>query len=197
MFSNHLSFETIADLVEGKLPAEANNEAAQHITNCTSCSQAVNELSRIVGLMRTDDLEDAPAHTLQRVFGLMPRRAFTENPSVLQKVLAALSFDSALSQPAYGVRSGASAARQIIFKAGETDIDLRIAASENRWTIAGQILGECSGGRVVLKSKYESAETTLNDLCEFKLGPVSKGSYTMRLTLSDYEIEIPEIKLGD
>jgi hypothetical protein len=197
MFSNHLSFETIADLVEGRLSAEANGKAAQHIADCSSCSQTAKKLGHVASVMRTDDLEDAPAHALQRAFSIMPRRVIEEKPSVLHKVLAALSFDSAFSQSAYGLRSGATAARQIIFKAGEMDIDLRITPSENNWTIMGQILGECSGGRVELKTENESFETTLNELCEFKLGPIAAGTYTMYLISSDTEIKIPEINIGD
>jgi hypothetical protein len=193
MFSKHLSLEVIADLVEGRLSADANGRATSHLASCSDCTKRVSELDKVVGLMRSDRMEDAPANVLQRAFGIMPRKVAVETPTLIQKIVAALSFDSATFAPAYGVRSGAaSQSRQMIFNAGERDVDLRITSHGNEWVIAGQILG-CAEGHVELKGENVSHKAELNELCEFRLPPVKSGSYKLNLVFEDAEIELPEI----
>ena len=193
MFSRHLSFEVIADLVEGRLSADANGRATSHLTSCSDCARRVSELGNVVGLMRSDKMEDAPSNVLQRAFSIMPRKVVVETPSLIQKIVAALSFDSATFTPAYGVRSGAtSTSRQLIFNAGERDVDLRITSHGNEWVIAGQILG-CAEGHVELKGENVTYKAELKELCEFKLPPVKEGTYKLYLMFEDAEIELPEI----
>jgi hypothetical protein len=193
MFSKHLSYEVIADLVEGRLSADANGRATNHLAGCSDCTKRVSELGNVIGLMRSDKMEDAPSHILQRAFNIMPRKVVAETPSLIQKVVAALSFDSATFAPAYGVRSGTtSQSRQMIFNAGEHDIDLRITSHGNEWIIAGQILGRAEG-YVELKGMNVSLKAELNELCEFRLPPVKEGNYKLYLMFDDAEIELPEI----
>ena len=194
MFSNHLSFETIADLVEGRLTADVNGNVVNHLKNCSDCAGTANELSNAIGLMRSDKMEDAPDYAIKRAFKIMPRKVVVETPSLLQKILAVLSFDSASSTPAYGVRSSAATkSRQLIFSANEMEIDLRITQQGNEWVISGQILGECENGRAVLTGESVKAESAINDLCEFKLPPIKEGAYSLKIFVEDTEIEIPEV----
>lgn len=193
MFTNHPSLETIADLVEGKLMNEANATALNHLSNCAECAKTASDLQAVVGYMRSDKMEDAPSYVLSNAFNIMPRKVKVETPSLLQKIVAAISFDSLSFTPAYGVRSGAtSQSRQIIFNAGERDIDVRITKQGEQFVVAGQILGECSKGRVVLKGEGNRVESELNDLCEFRLPPVKDGNYQLILVFTDLEIELPE-----
>lgn len=194
MFSNHLSFETIADLVEGKLAADANGNAANHIKNCLDCAKIAEELGSTIGLMRSDKMEDAPDYAIKFAFNIMPRKAIAETPSLLQKIAAALSFDSATFTPAYGVRSGATAkSRQLIFNADEMEIDLRVTQQGINWVISGQILGECENGWVELTGENAKVESAINELCEFKLPPIKAGSYFLKLVIENLEIELPQI----
>ncbi|HEX8852479.1 MAG TPA: hypothetical protein VF754_03280, partial [Pyrinomonadaceae bacterium] len=119
----------------------------------------------------------------------------------IKRVMAALTFDSAQLAPVFGVRSGQTAdARQLLFSAGDTDVDLRLASGGDGWTISGQILGECDGGRVEIESvadsgEAQSARADLNEMCEFTLPPVPSGSYKLRLHFNDLEVEVPELQL--
>lgn len=194
MFTKHLTFEVIADLVEGRLVSDANGKANDHLMNCTDCTKQVNELRNTISLMRTDKMEDAPKNVLQNAINIMPRNVVFDKPSLFQKIVAAVSFDSSTFSPAYGVRSsGAATSRQLIFNAGSFDVDIRISKQADEWVITGQILGDYTNGKVELKNEYITVEASLNDLCEFKLPPVKEGNYIMRLLLSDAEIEFPEI----
>ncbi|HEX5707183.1 MAG TPA: hypothetical protein VFX96_07800 [Pyrinomonadaceae bacterium] len=197
-----ISFARLADMAEGRLDPAARAETEAHVAACARCAAQLSTLERAVGLMRADTSEDAPRDVLASTVSMFRARraANEERPSLVRKVLAALSFDSARPAPAFGLRSTASAeaSRQMLFSAGDAEIDLRLARGGEGWTIAGQVLGDCAGvGRVRVESVAGDAraETELSELCEFTLAPVPEGVYRLRLRLGDAEIEVPELDL--
>jgi hypothetical protein len=122
--------------------------------------------------------------------------ASREEPSLLRRVLAVLSFDSLNVAPAFGTRSGASGSRQILYSAEENDIDLHITAQDNSWVVAGQVLGQnCDNGAVEIEGEDVSVSTSLNDSCEFILPAVPSGTYNLRFRFSDIEVEVPRLEL--
>lgn len=110
-------------------------------------------------------------------------------------IQAVLTFDSLTTSPAFGVRSGPSVARQVLYSAGEIDLDVRIAPHDGQWSITGQILGDCTGGEIELIAHQANLNTKLDSLCEFAFEPVRAGAYTMRVRFDDVEIRIPEFSL--
>lgn len=198
--STHITFERLADVAEGRPSAEETAEERAHLASCKRCSSQAAELARVATLMRADTSADAPRDVLFNAIQLFHSRRTESAPGLLRRVVAALAFDSSTRTPAFGVRSGQTApARQMLFGAGEFDVDLRLAAGEEGWTVSGQVLGPCEGGRVEAFTSGEweeaTAHTSLNDLCEFTLPPVPEGVYALRLRLNDTEIEIPELSL--
>jgi anti-sigma factor RsiW len=197
----HLTFARLADLAEGNLTAEELAAARTHLGGCAECSRQAAELERVTGLMRADTTEDAPRDVLFNAIQMFRSRppVAAETPGLLRRLVASLSFDSGARTPAFGLRSSASAsARQLIFSAGELDVDLRLAPSGEGWAVSGQVLGECAAGRVELFADGDgaaAARADLNDLCEFTLTAVPAGTYTLRLTLDDAEIEVPGLSL--
>jgi anti-sigma factor RsiW len=196
----HITFERLADMAEGRLSAEETTSARTHLASCTRCSSQAAELERVALLMRSDTSVDAPRDLVFGVIQSFHSRRTESAPGLVRRILAALTFDSSNRTPAFGVRSGQTApARQLLFGAGDFDVDLRLAAGEEGWTVSGQVLGPCEGGRVeaFAAGAYEesAARASLNDLCEFTLPPVPEGVYALRLRLNDTEIEIPELSL--
>jgi hypothetical protein len=121
---------------------------------------------------------------------------------ILRRVVASLSFDSRAPGLAFGVRGGqnADAPRQLIFGAGDVDVDLRLAPVAEGWAVSGQVLGSCAGGWAELGGASDdesAARAELNELCEFALTPVPAGSYTLRLSLGDLLVEIPNLDLSN
>lgn len=112
-----------------------------------------------------------------------------------RKIQAVLTFDSFTTSPAFGVRSGASVARQVLYGADDIDLDVRITPDDGRWVISGQMLGDCSAGEVELIGAAEPVQTDLDDLCEFTLSPVPPGNYGLRVRFGEIEIEVPEFSL--
>jgi len=196
----HISFARLADLAEGRLSPEEEAEARAHLADCTSCSAQAAQLGHLAALMRADTSEDAPAELVASVVRMFrARKTQEEQPGLLRRLVAALTFDSSSLQPAFGVRSGQAApARQMLFSAGDLDVDLRLAPGGEGWTVSGQVLGPCKGGEAELLDAEGStaARATLNELCEFTLlPPAADGTYALRLRLDDAEVEIPELSL--
>ena len=195
--SEHIIFAKLADLAEGRAADAERTASMAHISNCSACTQQLEQLGNVMELMRTDTAADAPRDVLAFAIGVFNQDEKSREPSLLRRIVAALSFDSSSNlAPAFGVRSGHTAARQLLYSAEENDIDLRISAEGENWIVAGQVLGEdCAGGRIEIEGAGESAGADLNELCEFTLPPVSAGSYTLRLRLGNAEVEIPGLEL--
>lgn len=189
----HLKFERLVDLAEGRLNDAVCAETQAHLDECKRCATELTRLQQVIGLMRTDESVDAPRDLVAYAVNLFQQRPQTQ--SAVRRVLALLSFDSLQQAQAFGVRSGAAAARQLLYSAGANDIDLRLTQSGEEWVVSGQVLGECTGGEVELKGESGNANAVLNEQCEFSLAPLPAGSYTLRLRLTDAEIEVPEFQL--
>lgn len=202
LIPKHISFARLADLVEGRLTADEARDDRAHLDACAGCTQRAAQLGRVTQLMRADTSEDAPRDAIfnaVRMFRARPVAAVAA-PGILRRLVAALTFDSNALAPAFGVRSGQNApSRQLLFSAGDFDVDLRLASGGEGWTVSGQVLGQhyCAGGEAELGETGRAAASSvaLNDLCEFTLPPVPEGSYALRLRLGDMEVEIPDLSL--
>lgn len=200
LMSQHIAFEKLADLAEGRLAGQEREASLAHLDACPRCHAQFESLGQLMSLMRDDTMEDAPRDVIAQAVGIFRSReqAAAKAPGLVRRVLAALSFDSGGLTPAYGVRSGHSSTRQMLYSTGDNELDLRVTPGEESWVVSGQVLGQeqCSGGEVLLEgAEGASAATSLNELCEFTLPPVAAGSYTLRLRLSNLEIEIPRFEL--
>jgi hypothetical protein len=116
----------------------------------------------------------------------------------LPRIIATLIFDSRKAGPAFGMRSLRMTSRQLLYSAQQADLDLRIAIQNEECVVAGQVIRDgCAGGLVEISGATGTAEASLNELCEFKLPAIPVGNYSLRVRMSDVEIEIPELELKD
>ena len=195
ILSPHISFTELADVADEQSKPAA--ETLQHLATCSHCAKGLQTLRRAIGLMRIDDVENAPASVVKNAKAMFRGRGANREPSRLARVLAALTFDSFTAKPAFGLRSAASAGRQLVYSTEMADIDLRVSPQSGEWEIAGQILGASqSGGKVNLESDSFSASADLNELAEFGFESVPSGIYTVLVQLPELEIEIPPLQLG-
>jgi hypothetical protein len=155
------------------------------------------------GLRSARQLEHAPEHVIQRALAQWQARPQAQDaPGLLQRVRAALSFDSAGVSPlAFGARTVGGTTRQLLFSAAGHDIDLRISAASNDpagpWSLMGQVLGPQAQGMVALIDTQGRSlgESALSELGEFRLPAVAPGRYIVRLRIGQREIELPEVEL--
>ena len=143
-------------------------------------------------MMRSDRAKEAPRDVLTSAINIFS----AEKRLPLRRIIALLTFDSRNTGPAFGVRSLPAESRQMLYTAGETDLELRITAQNDECVLAGQVIGEgCAEGHVEISGAGGRSETTLNDVCEFTLPPVPAGHYSLTVRMHDLQIEIPELEL--
>lgn len=194
--SSHLSVETLADLAEDQLGAEAREAALAHTAICSTCDKALLELRQLIRMMRSDRAEDVPGEVVSAAIDIFSRQLQPTTPSSLRRIVATLIFDSLGSTPAFGMRSGQTSSRQLLYSAEGSDLDLRITVQNDQCVVAGQVLRDgCKGGLVEIVGAIGSAETSLNELCEFTFPALPLGNYKLRVKMEDVEIEVPELEL--
>lgn len=203
--SQHIPFDKLADLAEKRVDAGELRESARlasmlHLSSCTDCASRLQQLEKVMLLMKTDREPDAPRDLIAYAVNIFDRGRETKAPSLLRRLVAALTFDSSMNlAPAFGVRSGQAAARQLLYSAEGHDVDVRITPQQDQWVVAGQVLGQdCAGGQVnlvKLEGGDKSAAAVLNELCEFTLPAVAPGSYKLLVRLADIEVEVPQLEL--
>jgi hypothetical protein len=152
---------------------------------------------RVIDLMQTDDSRDAPPHVLNRAFRLLrTHRLASGVDRPRRKLFALLRQDSARLGFAVEVRGGLPMIRQLLFDIGnESELEVRIEQAEGGWRVAGQVLGTCSGGHVVLEGFAGQTTTELNQQCEFSLPPQPGAIYKLVLELEDVDVEVPLLEL--
>jgi hypothetical protein len=192
--SPHIPLETLADIVEDRAPAGTLRAATAHVATCSACDDTLRRLRQLVLMMRSDTATDAPRDVLMAAINVFsPQR-----PPPLPRIIATLIFDSRNASPTFGMRSLNRTSRQLLYSAQQTDLDLRITIHNEECVVAGQVIRDgCVGGLVEISGATGSVEASLNELCEFTFPAIPVGNYSLRVRMSDVEIEIPELELKD
>ena len=192
--SSHISLGTLADVIENRATPATLQAVRTHVTTCSECGETLQRLERLIMMMRSDAAADAPRDLLMSAIKLFPPGA----PRPLRRIVATLIFDSRKAMPVFGMRSVRSSSRQLLYSAQQTDLDLRITIQNDECIVAGQVIREgYVGGLVEISGPTGSAEASLNELCEFTLPALPTGYYSLKVRMSDVEIEIPELELKD
>jgi hypothetical protein len=176
--SKHFASEDWTDFVNGQLSQEKTQSMQRHLdTGCAKCSQSVALWRCVSQSARREAQFEPPASALRHIRNSF---AVASAPKRAKRTfeIPRLVFDS-LWQPALaGVRSAAGAPRQVMYRAGEISIEMRLEPEPNseRVNIAGQVTKSVASGdgvegaAVVISSVLEKiAETSTNSFGEFQL----------------------------
>ena len=145
--------------------------------------------------MRRDDSVDAPADSLRWASNLFRTRAAQPKKSLVKKLAAILQMEIAPNKPAFGERSTTtSQVRQLLFRAEENAIDLRIEPGKGGFSLRGQILGEgFAGASVTLSDDANTFGTKISHTSEFRFDNVPAGRYELAIQGESVEITLKTI----
>ena len=148
--------------------------------------------------MQRDDSVDAPADARRWVSNLFRTRAADSKPSLIKKLVAVLQMEIAPNKPAFGERSASTASiRQILYRAEENAVDLRIEKLKKGFRIRGQVLGEgFDNAKATLSDDLKTFETTANDSSEFRFDGIPVGNYQLTVHGSKVEIELKGVDIN-
>lgn len=194
--ATHLTTAAVLDHARGLLEDEAAHVAEAHAAVCDRCAAKASEFRALFDLARDEQLSDAPDTVIQRAIRLFPGRQSGARSTPRAWFSGLLRFDSLRAPVAFGVRSGHSSPRWMLFEAGAYTIGLRILARGSSRAVVGQVLGACAAGNVWLDDGAVRATAELNAFSEFELGPVPAGTYQLKLRLAGADIRIPELVLS-
>ena len=194
--ADHISFDRLVDLVEGRVAPRELAEARVHFSACPRCTAKVAWLERVIGLMRTDTADQPPAHVVAAAKRLFQPLAQPAKPAARQQLVATLQFDSSQTPIPLGMRAGAQSERQLLFAVSTYLVDLRLALYGSLWVMSGQLLGTNNGQQIELDGPSGTVRAPLNELSEFMLPPAPPGTYTLRLQLTDLDITIEGLEVG-
>ena len=190
----HLNTETALDFIEGRLAQDHEAFWKEHMDVCTKCKMDFLQWQQItVGLQRShlmtaseQELEDAA-----RIGSRIQREA---RPT-LRSIVATLVFDS-FTQPAMaGVRgTGTQVGRQLVMRAEEFDIHIKVWGDSERRQMLGQLLPRSGrtfgkGARFHLLRNGERLESTITDeLGEFHFSYVPEGDLSLQIDLPNLTV---------
>jgi hypothetical protein len=202
---NELSFEQLVDWVDGRLTAEDAGSLARQVMASQPELQAEAAWLHAFRQMRQQIMLARPPAAVRQV--LLARFADyaqgLRSPSLIQRIVAALTFDSLLQPLPAGVRGEEARPRQLVFAAERLDLVLNIhpRPGDERLDLLGQILPNDmaltpeSFAIQLLRDETEVAMAMADDLGEFDFTALTSGAYRLVLSGEDMEITLPAIEL--
>jgi hypothetical protein len=196
----HYSMEKWIDFARDVMGAHEKAAMQSHLeSGCQRCSKVLNPWRHVHAIARHDTAFEPPESTVQSIKGAFsihgPRKA-TSSSRAMVEVL----FDSARTPLFAGVRSQASAARQLLFGAGNYRIDIRVEPQPNsdKISLIGQVLrttdpsaGLAAIPVVLIKGRKVMAETSTSQFGEFQAECALKGRFDLWLRLPYEELRLP------
>jgi len=199
--NQHFATEQWADFANGQVPEERRRTMQQHLdSGCKECAPLFSLWQRVGQTAQRESTYEPPDSAVRHVRGafaiLADRR---KRASVFE--IPRLVFDSHWQAAMVGVRSSTSAPRQVLYRAGDLAVEIRLEPQpgSSRVNIAGQLSGsghEAEGipgiPIVVSGSKGLLAETTTNDFGEFDLAVVPEAGMRLLLDVPNHrKVSIP------
>jgi hypothetical protein len=176
----HLNSEAMIDVIE-------SHKHNAHLDECADCRRQFDEWSQLLSTLYRPRLQDAPAVLLVRAYGIMePRPKFRE-------VLASMIFDS-FTQPAFAGARGTGTARQVVLRATEFDIHVKISGTPDDLVINGQVMSRGKKEFVntamvhLVRNGARSQSVSLNTFGEFEFTNTPSGILRLQIDLPNITV---------
>ena len=195
-----LDFGTLADWLEGRLPADEAMSVQEAVAAADSDTLAdVAWLRKFFRATESAIVESPPRELGDALIGTFEDHVRDRRvPGLFRRVLAGLIFDSNL-QPAAGLRAvgGQQARRQLVYHAGAFDLALNFLArdADHDLDVDGQVLplegGEPDLVSVQLLRDGNELDLTVTDaLGSFAFRRVASGRYELVLSTARVEVSV-------
>jgi hypothetical protein len=188
----HLNMDIGFDLMEGRLEKALEQQWMSHVDACSQCSMELQGWKQFRSSLRRRHLVSAPDALLDSalaVFKPAPQaHATAPARSSVKQVIANMLFDS-FAQPAFAGARGELATRQVVLRAEEFDIHLRIWTSNQTRELLGQIQPRSTKTFVdtarlhLLQNGERISSADVNDLGEFHFTFVPDGFLSLQIDL--------------
>jgi hypothetical protein len=189
----HLSSETALDFIDGRLAKDEETFWRKHMEICNQCTEDLGLWRQLGTDLKRPHLKSVPADVLNKVTEFFPYRR-DESQFSLRSVIATLIFDS-FRQPALaGARGVAASARQLVMRAEEFDIHIKVWGEPDHRQILGQLLPR-SGRNFLRVARFhllrngERVESTaVDEIGEFHFTDVPEGDLSLQIDLPNLTV---------
>ena len=193
----HLTVENLINYMES-LPTDVEKPTLEnHLATCRECSELKQELQALMLRLQEDSSFEPPAEAVQWGVNLFQPVMQPESKGTLRKIIAALVFDTYDQPMLAGVRRVGAPPRQLLFRAGDVDVDVKIESMEanDRITLVGQVLSSAAKFFDNTPVKLESHgivryRTRTNVVGEFSFDEVPKDTYHLSVDLPEGQITL-------
>lgn len=189
----HAEFETLLGYAEGSLPETERPQVSGHLSVCESCRTELAKLEHFFRFAETGELETVPQATTAHLLNIYRPKKVLPKAAGKMSLLANLVFDD--WKFALNERFVMSDLRQLLYRAGTFEIDLRLNFSGEKCNIDGQVFPDCSGGTAELIGRTGIHRVALDADCEFALPRVECGIYDLKFDIDGVTIEIKDMPL--
>ncbi len=193
----HPTVETILNFVDNNAALAEVDRAGvtDHISSCSRCGEKAREFEGLLGFFQEDAVNEPPSELLEWGVQLF-QPVLRPTESKLGRIFAKLVFDSFEQPLPAGIRHVGSIPRQLLFKAGDVDVDVRIeSAAEDRISLAGQVLSESTDFFDDAPVRLESHgiiryKTRTNPVGEFAFDEVPQDTYHLSMDLPQGQVTL-------
>ena len=195
----HVNAEKLMVYRDGHSTEESKAMIDSHLAHCAECSQMNQELQEFVIWLESDSSFEPPADVLQWGMSLFQPLLQTKESvgGKVRRIVASLVFDT-FDEPALaGVRRVGAPPRQLLFRAGDVDVDVKIESVEtnDRISLVGQVLSNNEKFFDNTPVKLESHgmvryKTMTNFVGEFVFDEVPKDTYHLSVDLPEGQITL-------
>jgi hypothetical protein len=194
----HLNTENLISYVDGQILGVEKVAVDSHLSGCPDCAELKREFDSLVIRLREDSAFEPPAELVQWGVNLFqPVIQVGKTESGLRRFIASLIFDTFDQPMTAGVRRVGAPPRQLLFRAGDVDVDVKIESMEanNRITLVGQVLSSDTKFFDNTPVKLEAHgivryRTRTNVVGEFSFDEVPKDTYHLSVDLPEGQITL-------
>lgn len=201
----HVTADILVEYTDGALSALDRQEVEQHLAVCSDCHRQHEEFQQLIQCLQQDAAFEPPAELVQWGQDLFQPLLQPAKVGRIRRIIAALVHDTFDQPMLAGVRrSGVRPPRQLVFRAGDVDVDVRIEMTEvnNRISLVGQVLSNTERFFDNTPVKLESHgvvryKTVTNPVGEFSFEELPRDTYHLSVDVPEGQITLFCVHRGD
>jgi len=194
----HVNAEDLVNYLQGQCSDIETSALEAHLLSCKECTEQKQEFHDLISRLQEDSSFEPPAELVQ--WGINLFQPLTQPQAargVRRKIIGTLIYDTFDEPMLAGVRRVGAPPRQLLFRAGNVDVDVKIQSAEpnDRISLVGQVLSNdpkfFDNTPVNLESHgIVRYRTTTNVVGEFSFDEVPKDTYHLSVDLPGGQITL-------
>lgn len=190
----HLSASVALDFLDGLLVKDEELFWLQHLEFCKDCMHDVARWRQLWTGLKRSHLQNASDQALKNAIDVYPVTRPDHDASPRRFVVGTILFDSFVQPALAGARGSSASGRQLVMRAEEFDVHVKIWGEPDHRKMLGQLLPR-SGNHFMQSARFhllrngERVESTsVDDMGEFHFTEVPEGDLSLQIDLPNLTV---------